>query len=159
MQLTAKQLGDHGEEFTRQLLEARGYSVVKLPNNSPTYDLEVSRGGRTFQVSVKVSRQKQHVRLGARRSVMRLEQGNFVFAYVPSEAEITTLDSSAYTLLILPAELVRADSIAIHDEYWLARARDPNIFSVMVKGYDKYGRPTWSSWQPYREAWHLLPQS
>lgn len=60
-------------------------------------------------------------------------------------------------LLIMRADKVRMDSLAIHDSYWEQRSRDPNIFSVMVKGYDRHGRSTWTDWQAYREAWHLLP--
>lgn len=158
MSLTAKQLGDHGEDFTSDLLLSRGFSVQKLPVNAPTYDLVVTRGQTSFRVSVKVSRQKQHVRLGARKSVQGLEAGNFLFAYVPAPGgEIRSLGESAFTLLILPAELVREGSLAIHDKYWHDRQRDPSIFSVMVKGYDRHGGPTWTAWQAYREAWHLLP--
>lgn len=158
MKLTHKQLGDDAEDHTCRLLEAKGYATTKLPVNHPTYDIVATRSDSRFLVSVKVSRQKQHVRLGARKSVLALDIGNFVFAYVAEPGrEIETLGSSTHSLLILPAEQVRVDSLAIHDAYWLARDRDPSIFSVIVKAYDRYGCPVWSSWQTYREAWHLLP--
>lgn len=160
MPLTDAQLGKHGEAFACKLLEERGYTVEFLPTNHPTYDLNVRSADQSFLVSVKVSRTKQHVRLGQRQSVLRLCSGNFVFAFVPQlGGQIDTLDTSPHELLILPAEQVCADSLAIHDSYWAERSKDPNIFSVMVKGYDRYGRPTWSKWQQYSRAWHLLPSS
>ena len=159
MPLTDAQLGKHGEEYASQLLRSRGYAVAFLSTNAPTYDLKVSTPDTTFFVSVKVSRTKQHVRLGQRKSVLGLIEGNYVFAFSPpAGGTIESLESSPFELLILPAERVRTESLAIHDAYWAERSRDPNIFSVIVKGYDRYGRPTWNNWQQYQAAWHLLPQ-
>ena len=154
---TSKQLGDHGEDFAISLLRSRGYTAEKLAVNAPTYDIKASNGHATFFVSVKVSRTKQHVRLGTRRSVEGLTPNNFVFAFTPSGGEIESLETSPYELLILPADVVRNDSLTIHDDYWLSRSKDPNIFSVIVKAYDKYGKPTWQRWQHYKEAWGTLP--
>ena len=155
--LTSKQLGDHGEDFAISLLRSRGYTAEKLTINAPTYDIRASNGHTTFFVSVKVSRTKQHVRLGTRRSAEGLTPNNFVFAFTPSGDEIESLETSPYELLILPADVVRTDSLTIHDNYWLSRSKDPNIFSVIVKAYDKYGKPTWQRWQHYKEAWGILP--
>ena len=158
MPLTAAQLGKHGEEYTARILRSRGYVVECLSTNAPTYDLKVSTTDTTFLVSVKVSRTKQHVRLGQRKSVLGLTEGNYVFAFSPATGStIESLDDSPFELLILPAERVRTESLAIHDAYWAERSRDPNIFSVIVKGYDRYGRPTWNNWQQHQLAWHLLP--
>ena len=158
MRITARELGNAGEEHAAQLLASMGYSARPLLTNAPTYDLEVSRGSSSFFVSVKVSREKQHVRLGARNSVLRLSQGNFVFAYLPKVGqELTSLSSSPHSLLILPAEIVKDDSLSIHDAYWIAKEKDPNIFSVMVKGYGSHHRAMWPKWLAYRDAWHLLP--
>lgn len=155
---TSKQLGDDGEDHTCRLLMSRGYLARKLQVNAPTYDIEVESGSRSFYVSVKVSREKQHVRLGARRSVLGLESGNFVFAFLPLPGrEIVTLDAGQYALLILPAELARTDSLSVHDKYWIDRGRDPNTFSVMVKGYGSHHRDMWPRWLGYRDAWNLLP--
>jgi hypothetical protein len=122
--LTSKQLGDDGEDYTLRLLNSRGYTAKKLPINAKTYDLLVEREGRTFFVSVKVSRDKQHVRLGARRSVLGLEAGNFVFAYVPAlGGEISSLATSPYSLLILPGELAKTDALTVHDQYWAQKAK------------------------------------
>lgn len=160
MQLSSKQLGDDGEEFTLKVLESRGYEVSKLPINTKTYDLRVQRDGKVFFVSVKVSREKQHVRLGARRSVLGLEAGNFVFAYLPVVGEqITTLAASRHSLLIIPAELAKEDSLSIHDSYWIEKNKDPNIFSVMVKGYGSHHRDMWPRWLTFRDAWHQIEQS
>ena len=158
LRLTDAQLGKHGEDFATRLLEDRGYKVEPLPTNSPTYDLKVVADATTFLVSVKVSRTRPHVRLGQRKSVLGLESKHFVFAFSPqSGGEIENLSVSPYELLILPAAKVRSDSLAIHDRYWNERSKDPNIFSVMVKGYDRYGRPTWQDWQQYLGAWSQLP--
>ena len=158
MPLTDAQLGRHGEEYAAALLRKRGYAVSELPTNFPTYDLKVATATSEFLVSVKVSRTKQHVRLGQRKSVLGLLPGNYVFAFTPEpDGRIEDLNTTPHKLLILPAEQVRTDSLAIHDFYWAERLKDPNIFSVIVKGYDRYGRPTWSGWQSYRHAWHLLP--
>jgi hypothetical protein len=158
--LTDAELGNHGEDYAASLLKSRGYSVDFLPTNTPTYDLKVCSASGTFLVSVKVSRSKRHVRLGQRKSILGLEAGNFVFAFAPpadATTEIERLDVSPYDLLILPGEKVKTDSVAIHDAYWLERSRDPNSFSIIVKAYDRYGRPTWDSWQQFKSAWHLLP--
>lgn len=105
---TSKELGDAGEEHAIQLLASHGYSAKKLRVNAPTYDLEVSNGALTFFVSVKASREKQHVRLGARRSVVNLTPGNFLFAFLPDVgAELSAFQSSRYALLIVPAEMVK----------------------------------------------------
>jgi hypothetical protein len=158
MHLTPRQLGEAGETYTRALLESKGYSAALLPVNAPTYDLAVSRDGKAFLVSVKVARDKQHVRLGARNSVLGLASGNFVFAYLPPiGGSIRDFHSGAHTLLILPAEVARDDSLSIHDPYWIEKDKDPNIFSVMVKGYGSHHRAMWPRWLNYREAWHLLP--
>lgn len=158
MRITSKQLGDDGERHTCELLRARGYVADLLPVNAKTYDIRASRGEAEFLISVKVSREKQHVRLGARRSVLGLEAGNFVFAYLPLHGqEIASLASQQYTLLILPADLARTDGLSVHDAYWIERNRDPNIFSVMVKGYGRHHREMWPRWLQYRDAWSLLP--
>jgi hypothetical protein len=158
MRPSSKELGDHGEEHTCQLLRARGYSAELLSVNARTYDVQASRGSAKFFVSVKVSREKQHVRLGARRSVLGLQEGNFVFAYLPLPGhEITSLSESPHTLLILPAELARTDSLSVHDAYWTERSKDPNIFSVMVKGYGSHHREIWPLWLGYRDAWEQVP--
>ena len=157
MKLSSKQLGDAGEQHALDLLQLRGYDVLKLSTNAPTYDLQASRGGNTFLISVKVSRDKQHVRLGARNSVLRLASGNFVFAFLPSgKEELTLLEPSQYRLLIIPAEVARDDSLSIHDAYWAAKGGDAS-FSVMVKGYGSHHRTMWPTWLSYAEAWHLLP--
>jgi hypothetical protein len=156
--LSDSELGKHGEEFTAQLLEAQGYGVEFLSRNSPTYDLKVSIGTESFLISVKVSRTKQHVRLGQRKSVLGLTNKNFVFAYAPRNVgEIQNLNLSPYQLLIIPGEVARIDSLQIHDAYWAERSKDPNIFSVIVKAYDRYGRPAWQNWQKYDSAFNLLP--
>ena len=156
--LTPKELGDNGEDHTCRLLEARGYTAKKLNVNARTYDILATRGEKSFLISVKVSRNKQHVRLGSRRSVLGLEQGNFVFAYLPiNGGDIESLDPSLYRLLILPAEMAKADSLSINDAYWSAKQRDPNSFSVMVKGYGSHHREMWPRWLNYTDAWSLLP--
>ena len=156
--LSDSELGKHGEDFAARLLQAKGYRVEFLPPNFPTYDLKVNSGASSFLVSVKVSRTKQHVRLGQRKSVLGLVDGNFVFAFCPKIAgEIETLDLSPHDLLIIPAEEARTGSLKIHDAYWAERSRDPDIFSVIVKNYDLYGRATWQSWQKFNSAFHSLP--
>lgn len=152
-------LGDLGEQIASELLRSRGYGVKPLQKNAPTYDLEVSIGMARFQVSVKVSREKQHVRLGSRNSVVRLTDGNFVFAFMPilGKSEIC-LDNGEYTLLILPAKKVRTDGLSVHDKYWSDRGKSSNEFSVMVKGYGSHHRHIWPEWMSHADAWHLLPQ-
>jgi hypothetical protein len=54
------------------------------------------------------------------------------------KSKIQTLAVSPYTLLIIPAEVARDDALSIHDPYWMEKSRDPNIFSVMVKGYGSH---------------------
>ena len=158
MRLSSRELGDSGETHALKLLQARGYSAQRLAVNAKTYDLQVERNGKTFFVSVKVSREKQHVRLGARRSVLGLDSGNFMFAFMPlSGQKIEDLHESKYQLLVIPAAVARADSLSIHDPYWIEKQKDPNIFSVMVKGYGSHHREMWPRWLSYRDAWHLLP--
>lgn len=152
------QLGSDGEDFALQSLQARGYRARKLPANTATYDLEVELASSSFLVSVKVSRTKQHVRLGTRASVLGLSKGNFVFAYMPAPGhEIEHLSVSPHVLLILPAELAQSDSLLIHDKYWEDKGRKPDAFSVMVKGYGSHHREMWPQWLQFQNAWHLLP--
>lgn len=154
-----KELGDDGEHHTCELLRSRGYDARLLQVNARTYDLHVQKGRQEFLVSVKVARDKQHVRLGSRRSVLGLEAGNFVFAYLPKPGHsIINLKDSPHTLLILPAEIAQVDALSIHDPYWIEREKDPNIFSVMVKGYGSHHRKMWPRWLEYTNAWHLLSQ-
>jgi hypothetical protein len=154
---TSKQLGDDGERYACELLRAHGFVADLLPVNAKTYDIRAGRGDMTFFVSVKVSRQKQHVRLGARRSVLGLTRGNFVFAFIPpAGGTIETLAGSPHTLLIIPAETVREDALPVHDRYWSEKDTDANGFSVMVKGYGGHHRAIWPRWLTYKDAWHLL---
>lgn len=160
--VTAKELGDDGENFSKSLLESKGFGVRKLPTNSRTYDLAVKNGNGEFFVSVKVARNKQHVRLGTRNSVLGLVPGNFVFAFIPEVGgEIETLSNSMSRLMILPAEMVRDDALSVHEKYWIDRGRDPihdrTTFSVMVKGYGSHHKAIWPKWLTYRDAWNLLP--
>ena len=157
--LTPKQLGDAGENHAVALLEKKGYKAEKLEINAPTYDIRASKSGKDFLISVKVARDKQHVRMGSRRSVLRLEKGNFIFAFIPTEkgCEITELKPEQYRLLILPAEFAREDALSIHDPYWDSKSKDKNGFSVMVKGYGSYHQKMWPNWLEYTDAWHLLP--
>ncbi len=155
---SSKELGDDGEKHTCDLLKARGYDARLLQVNARTYDVEATKGSQRFLVSVKVARDKQHVRLGSRRSVLGLEAGNFVFAYLPKVGSaISTLRDSPHTLLIIPANVARTDALSIHDSYWIAKGKDPNIFSVMVKGYGSHHRAMWPKWLKYSEAWQSLP--
>lgn len=156
---TSKELGDDGEAHACELLRARGFTANLLHVNAKTYDIKAIRGHAHFMVSVKVSREKQHVRLGARRSVLGLSHGNFVFAFIPVPGgAIQTLATSPYVLLIIPAEVACEDALSIHDRYWNNKSKDPNVFSVMVKGYGSHHRAMWPRWLSYRDAWHLLPQ-
>lgn len=152
------QLGSDGEDYALESLRTRGYKVRKLPANTATYDLAVEHANGDFLVSVKVSRTKQHVRLGTRDSVLRLSKGNFLFAYMPTPGcEIEHLSSTPHVLLILPAEIARSDSLLIHDKYWEDKGRKPDAFSVMVKGYGSHHREMWPQWMQFQNAWHLLP--
>ena len=158
MTRASKLLGDAGEKHAVDLLNARGYTAHTLPTNYPTYDIEASRNGVAFFVSVKVSRDKQHVRLGSRASVARLADGNFVFAFLPKPgSEITDLDPTRYTLLILPALLARTDSLRVHDAYW-AEKGNAEEYRVMVKGYGSHHKAIWPTWMKHAEAWNQLPQ-
>tara|TARA_R110002072_G_scaffold247825_2_gene406958 strand:- start:413 stop:787 length:375 start_codon:yes stop_codon:yes gene_type:complete len=85
--LTPKQLGDAGENHAVALLEKKGYKAEKLEINAPTYDVKASKGGEEFLISVKVARDKQHVRMGSRRSVLRLKKVTlFLPSYRPRKA-------------------------------------------------------------------------
>jgi hypothetical protein len=79
----SKELGNAGEQLSVDLLIARGHVASLLSINYPTYDIKASRNGMEFYVSVKVSRTREHVRLGSRKSVLCLSKGNFVFAFLP----------------------------------------------------------------------------
>ena len=160
MHATRKQLGDHGEDHACHLLRAHGYTAKLLRVNAKTYDVEAGLADKTFMVSVKVSREKQHVRLGSRRSVLGLTEGNFVFAFLPLPgSQIEDLGQSPHALLIIPAEAAREDALSVHDLYWSEKKKDPNIFSVMVKGYGSHHVTIWPRWLTHRDAWHLLPQA
>lgn len=160
MHPTPKELGDNGEHHVCELLRAHGYAATLLHVNAKTYDVQASRTDTTFMVSVKVSREKQHVRLGSRRSVLGLTPGNFVFAFIPTPGgQIQDLRQSPHTLLIIPAEVARDDALSIHDSYWIEKDKDPNTFSVMVKGYGSHHLAMWPRWLAYRDAWRLLPQA
>lgn len=103
MRPTSKELGDEGEEHACRLLRQRGYDAELLRMNARTYDIAVTRGEVEFLVSVKVSRKSQHVRLGSRRAVLGLQQGNFVFAYMP-----------------LPGACAMRHSMSGGESFWLA---------------------------------------
>ena len=157
MSISSKALGDAGETYACHLLATHGFQATKLHVNAKTYDVEARQGSRVFLISVKVAREKQHVRLGSRRSVTALDDGNFVFAFMPVGKEpIEDFQTSPHKLLILPASVAREDSLCVHDSYWMAKARDPNIFSVMVKGYGSHHKSMWPRWLEYQDAWHLL---
>ena len=155
--LPSKQLGDAGEEFAVQLLRQRGYTASLLANNFPTYDIEASGSGTGFFVSVKVARARQHLRLGSRRSVARLSEGNFIFAFIANSSEEVNLVPGGYELLILPALEVRDYALAVHDAYWAARGK-PDGYSVMIKAYDPNHIAVWRRWSAaYGDAWQQLP--
>jgi hypothetical protein len=155
MQLTAKELGNAGEALALKLLIAKGYAASILLGNYPTYDIKASRAGMDFFVSVKVSRNKQHVRLGTRASVLRLTEKNFVFAFLPIPGQQISLADGGYRLWIIPAHIANADSLGVHDAYWAERGGDK--YSVMVKGYGRHHVEIWKRWSAYDQAWHLLP--
>jgi hypothetical protein len=154
----SKRLGDEGEEFTLELLHQRGYVANKLRTNYPTYDIQVQAAASSFCVSVKVSRSKQHVRLGSRRSVDRLASGNFVFAFLPLAPGEIDLPAGRYRILIMPAEEVRADALCVYDQYW-AKKGTSDGYSVMIKAYDSRQNAIWSRWLKYTDAWNQLPSS
>ena len=149
-------LGDVGENLVLALLRARGYTGSLLPRNYPTYDIKVAMPDWEFSVSVKTSRTRQHVRLGTRDSVERLSAGNFVFALLRAGGDQIAFSENHYKLLILPAEMVKRDSLTIHDTYWAERESDRE-YSVMVKGYDSSHKQTWARWNEYSDAWHQMP--
>jgi len=151
-----QKLGDRGETFALQLLRGRGYSADLLPRNYPTYDIKAAGSKGEFYVSVKTSRTRQHVRLGTRDSVERLSPGNFVFAFLPLQGAEIDLSSGRYRLLILPADMVKRDSLTIHDTYWAERERT-NEYSVMVKGYDSSHHATWERWGAFVDGWREVP--
>lgn len=158
----SRALGDAAEAFAKKLLEARGYAASMLPTNSPTYDLEVA-GNCRFYVSVKASRSRQHVRLGSLSTVQRLQEGSFVFAFmpIPGRGELMIPDGP-YRLLIVPGAVARDDSIALHHSYHAARGTDPITgYSLIVKGYSRrqHQRDVWARWAAYEDAWSLLPPS
>lgn len=155
---SSKQLGDLGENLVRDLLISRGYEATLLPKNYPTYDVRVL-GQKEFLVSVKVARDRQHLRLGSRRSVARLEAGNFLFALLPRDGDrVVDLDTGAYKLLILPAGEVRDHALRVHDEYWSSRGVDDG-YSVMVKAYDQQHEDLWVRWSACADAWQQLPDA
>jgi hypothetical protein len=153
-----KELGDRGEAFAAELLAARGYTVTMLPTNFPTYDLEVSRGATTFLVSVKASRDREHVRLGTRASVERLEEGNFVMALLPKTKAKIFLADDGYRLLVIPAKVAREDALHVHDTYCAMKGHDKG-YSIMVKGYSRrqQQREVWARWKQYEDGWDFLP--
>jgi len=156
----SKDLGDRAEFVAQLLLHERGYNSDLHRINNPVYDLAVD-ASIPFNVSVKASRTKQHVRLGSLRSVMQLQAGNFVFAFMPrlGHKEISLSDGS-YRLLIIPAEIAKDDGIAVRNSYLEHRGLDESYnYSLMVKGYAKreHQVQVWSQWAQYENAWHLLP--
>jgi hypothetical protein len=154
---TGKELGDAGEKLAVDLLSAWGYSATCLPTNNRTYDIRASRNGMEFFVSVKVSRNRAHVRLGSRRSVSRLSQGNFVFAFLPKNGQHISLAAGDYRLWIIPAEVAKTDSLKVYDAYWSAKGSNEESYSVIIKGYDRNQREIWNRWGTFENAWHLLP--
>lgn len=152
----SKRLGDHAEEFALALLQARGYRAKLLPRNYPTYDIRVESAEAELLISVKASRNKHHVRLGKRNSVERLSEGNFVLAFLPRGTEELRLEVGGFDLLILPAEIVRVESLLAHNAYYAERP-DSSEYSVIVKAYDHRHRPIWAKWITYLNAWHQLP--
>ena len=156
----SKDLGNRAESVAQLLLRERGYSADLHRINNPVYDLVVDASTR-FNVSVKASRTRQHVRLGSLRSVEQLSDGNFVFAFMPSlgRKEIS-LSNGGYRLFIIPAAIARDDGIAVRDSYLKHRGLDQSYsYSLMVKGYSKRSHQVqvWSRWAQYEGAWHLLP--
>ena len=157
--IASKVLGNDGEQYALELLEAHGYTARLLRNNYQTYDIEVV-GPRPFLVSVKASKDKQHVRLGAHNSVERLSAGNFVFAFMPTtNSKQIEFRPGGYRLLIVPAEIARKDALAIMRAY---REEHPSAssFSYILKGYSKRRQhpEVWARWAAFEDAWDLLAQ-
>lgn len=153
---TAKEFGNAGEQLAVDLLSARGYSVTWLPTNYPAYDIRASRNGTEFFVSVKSSRY-QHVRLGARRSVSLLSQGNFVFAFLPKNGQNISLSAGNYRLWIIPDEVAKTDSLKVYDAYRSAKGGGKKSYSVIIKGYARNQGEIWNRWSTFENAWHFLP--
>lgn len=155
-----KAIGDEAERFASRLLVEHGYSSSLLATNYPTFDLEVF-GSESFFVSVKASAEKQHVRLGSRRSARGLVNGSFVFAFMPVPGTNSlSLEGGGYRLLIVPGDVARDDSIALADSYAVHRGIEGEYgYSLMVKGYSKrtHQVEVWARWASYEDAWHLLP--
>lgn len=155
--LASKQLGDAGETLAVQLLRQRGYTASLLPKNFPTYDIEATGISSVFYVSVKVARAQQHLRLGSRNSVDRLDNGNFIFAFLTNVSKEVSLVPGGYRLLILPATEVRIYALQVHDAYWAEKGKADG-YSVMIKAYDRKHSDVWRRWSAaYEDAWHQLP--
>jgi hypothetical protein len=155
---SATRLGDEGEAAALDLLRARGFEASLLRRNYPTYDIRALSVHGEMLISVKASRDKQHVRLGSRSSVERLSDGNFVFAFLPCVGAELKFEPGGFRLLILPGGVARADSLEAHDAYYTAR-QGANEYSVMVKAYDSRHRAIWNKWLTYVDAWHCMPRA
>jgi hypothetical protein len=156
----ASVLGSEAEYFAASMLRDRGFAVTSFKTNNPTYDLEVN-GCTSFMISVKASKNKQHVRLGSLRSVNRLTKGHFVFAFMPAlGAPTIKFSEDGFRLLIIPAEIAREDSIAVRNSYLELKGYDEGYsYSLIVKGYARraHQSDTWRKWSQFENAWSLLP--
>lgn len=157
------ELGNLGEDFVDRLLAGRGYSTTRLGGRFETYDIQVISTDGPFMVSVKTSRNKQHVRLGSEKSVARLAAPHFVIAVLPLDDDgDVALESGKCRVLIIPAEVAKADGLRVTESYFAEDSTRKRWETVMVKGYSR--RPiqeeTWERWlSDYTDAWHLLPSA
>lgn len=155
------ELGNRGEDFVNGFLARRGYSTTRLGGRFATYDIQVNSTDRPFMVSVKTSRNRQHVRLGSEKSVTRLSAPHFVIAVMPLDAEgDVVLESGKCRVLVIPAEVAKADGLRVTETYFAEDSTRKRWETVIVKGYSR--RPiqeeTWERWlSNYSDAWHLLP--
>lgn len=161
-------VGEAAEAEAARLLRERGYAVENLnasARNHMTYDLVATRNGVSTKISVKCARAKRDLSLGNPKSVLRLEPGTFMIAFLPSDkGRECSVSNGDYEVWIVPAEAIIEDALGAHAHYWAGEPEKHESNTVRVK--DKVDRPggrsragqVFQSWSArYRDAWSLLP--
>lgn len=161
-------VGDAAEAEAARLLRDRGFEVQNLNDltkNHMTYDLLAARNGTSFKISVKCARAKRDLSLGPPRSLLRLEEGSFMIAFLPaSKGSECRIESGEYELWIVPAEAIKKDALAVHASYWGEDQSKYESNTVRIK--DKVDRPNsrsgsgqlFAQWaRQYRDGWKFLP--
>ena len=109
----------------------------------------------------------QTVPVGAGNTFIAALQQDKIFAGMTTDPTISRLLKTGEATVLVDMRTVEATQKSLGVLYpasclymqtsWIEKNKDPNVFSVIVKGYGSHHRTMWPQWLSYKEAWHLLP--